>query len=235
MIAASNDKIIFHVKTREIEGKKVSQLRNAGSLPGNVYGLSEDSQAVVVDQKIFAKLYAEEGDTGLIYLNIDESKKQIPVLIDEVDYHPVTGALVHAVFRRVNLAEKIEAEVPIELVGENDVPGSMVLTVRDSLEVMALPAEIPEKFTVDISTLKEFGDTITIADLDIDLSKVEVVITGDMDMSDPVVLLQEVKEEVEEEVAEPEEVEITGEKADKEEEEEQASEKADESSGESGE
>lgn len=208
-MTANSQKIIFHVKPRDLSTTKASVVRNQGGLPANIYGLKMDSEAVIADLKAFEKLYEAEGDTGLIYLEIEGENKQVPVLIDEVNYHPVTGAIEHAVFRRVNLAEKINAEVPVELVGENEVPNSMVLTVVDALEVSALPTDLPDKFEVDISALKDFGDTITIGDLKYDREKVEIQMTGEVNEESPVVLLQEVKEEVEpEEEASVEDVEV---------------------------
>ncbi len=211
MNAAKNEKTIFHIKNRDVVGKKVSQLRAKGMLPANIYGLGATSQPVMVETKAFSKLYEEEGDTGLIYLSLEGEKEQIPVLIDEVDYHSVTGEVLHAVFRRVNLSEKITAEVPVELVGENDVPGATVVMVRDMLEVSALPAELPENFEVDIAALKEIGDSIAIKDLVIDKEKVEIVMTGDMDEESPLVILQEVKEEEEPEEVSVDDVELVGE------------------------
>jgi hypothetical protein len=85
----------------------------------------------------------------------------------------------------------------------------MVLTVVDALEVSALPTDLPDKFEVDISALKDFGDTITIGDLKYDREKVEIQMTGEVNEESPVVLLQEVKEEVEpEEEASVEDVEV---------------------------
>jgi large subunit ribosomal protein L25 len=194
-----NQKTLFHVRSRDVKGKKTSQLRKNGLVPANIYGPSGTSQSIEVPTTPFIKLYEKEGDTGLIYLTIDDSKKQVPTLVDEVQYNSVSRQLLHVTFRQVSLTEKIEAEVPIQLVGESKVPGTTVVQTQDSLEVSALPTDLPESFEVDISTLLEVGQSITIADLDYDRSQVEIVFVGDMDETSPVVLLQEVKEEVEEE------------------------------------
>jgi large subunit ribosomal protein L25 len=198
----SIDKTLFHVQARSQQGKKTSVLRSQGLVPANIYGQSKESQAIQMNASNFRRLYQDEGDTGLIFLKVDEANKEIPVLVDDVQVNPVDGRLLHVVFRQVNLAEKIEAEVPIELVGENKTPDTNVVQVRDSLIVTALPADLPENFEVDISVLTEVGQTITIADLKYDTSKVGLVLTGEINESDPVVILQEVKEEVEEEVTE---------------------------------
>lgn len=211
MNAQKGDKTIFHVKKRDTLGKKVSSLRERSLLPGNVFGLGVDSQPIEVDSYTFQKLYDEEGDTGLIYLNIEGDAKETPVLIDEVSYHPVSGKALHASFRRVNLSEKITADVPIKLVGENSVPGAMVLLVQDTLEVSALPAELPEDFEVNVEDLKEIGDFVAIKDLVIDGDKVEIVMSGDMSEDTQLVILQEIKEEAEPEETSVDDVEIAGE------------------------
>lgn len=198
-----NGKTIIHVSERELQGKAVKRLRTDGLVPANIYGQAKDSDSISIDAAAFQKFYAAEGDSGLMYLAIEGKKKEVPVLIDEVQFHPVTDHVLHVSFRRVNLKEKIRSEVPIVLVGENEVPEAAIITVRDALEVEALPTDLPENFTIDISTLTEIGQSVTIADLEYDKETVEVVMTGEMNMDAPVVLLQEIKEEVIEE--EPEE------------------------------
>lgn len=194
-----NKKTVFHVSSRSVIGTSKVKKLPKNKIAGNVYGVQEESTPIIMDYKGFAKLHEDEGDTGLVYLEIGENKTHIPVLIDDVQAHPVTGNLQHVVFRRVNLKEKLSAAVPIELVGENNVPETNVVQVLNELEVEALPTDFPENFEVDISLLKEIGDSITIADLKYDKSKVTIEFSGDMDETAPVVLLQEVKEEVEEE------------------------------------
>lgn len=201
----SNQKTIFHVRIRENLGSNAVRKLAANQLAGNIYGVTDKSTPVVVDRNGMKKLYEEEGDTGLIYLEIEGRKQQVPVLIDDVQLHPVSGDIQHVVFRRVNLTEKLEADVPVELVGEVEAPGLTVVQVRNELEVRALPTDFPESFEVDISGLKEAGDAVTIADLDFDKSMIEIIFSGDMDESAPLVLLQEI---VEEEPEEPETEEV---------------------------
>lgn len=198
----AQDKVIFHVKSRDTD-IKAKKVRTAGNVPGNIYGLSKPSEAVLFDANMFRKLYDDVGDTGLIYVKVDDKKEQ-PVLIDSVDTVSVGNSVVHVAFKRVNLNVKVTADVPIELIGENDIPESIVTQVKQDVEVEALPANLPENFEVDISTLTEIGQTITLADLEIDASKVSFVLAEDVDpASETVVVLQQVAEEPEE-VEEPE-------------------------------
>ena len=205
-------KIVFHVTSRDKEDK-VKKLRKLGNTPGNVFGLSKESEAVTMNTIAFEKLYEQNGDTGLIYININEGKEQ-PVLIDEVAVNFVNGSVIHATFRRVNLKVAVSAMVPIELIGECEVKQTVINQVKNEVEVEALPADLPEKFEVDISTLTAAGQTITLADLQFDTSKIKLELGEDVDLAnETIVVLQAIAEEKEEEETEESSEETTEETA----------------------
>lgn len=209
----SSDKVVFHVFSREKLGTSASkQLRKQGKVVGNVYGLEKDSEPVYMDKVSIKRLYDQQGDTGLIYLTIGSSKKQSPALIDEYHIDPLSQEPLHVSFRRVDLSDPIEADISVTLVGEADIPEAVVSLVKDTVTVEALPADLPEGFEIDISGLTEVGQSILLSDLNIDTSKVKLVL-GEDETPDAVtmVIVQEVKEEV---VEEPEEVAEVGEDAD---------------------
>jgi large subunit ribosomal protein L25 len=188
---------------------KAKHLRRQGILPANIYIPKKESIALEMDPINFAKLYKEVGETGLIYLNIEGESKAIPVLIDQVDMDYLGSNFEHVVFRGVNLKEKITANVPVEVVGEFDVPEAVLITVQNEVEVEALPADLPEKFVFDVSKLKMIGDSFTMADLDFDQEKVELVLSEEDDPHERVLVSvqaqeEEEVEEVAEELAEPE-------------------------------
>ncbi len=191
----------FSAQARTLVGKKVKQLRSQNLVPANVINGGETSVAISFPFQEFVKLYRQVGDTGLVYLEIEGEKKPRPVLVEDAAVDPLTGLVTHVVFKQVNLKEKIEAEVPIEVVGEADIANAVVLTVANSVDVEALPTDLPEKFVVDISTLTEIGQSITFAQLEFDSSKITLKIEEE-EMNNPIVLVQEVKEEVEEAPAE---------------------------------
>lgn len=200
-------KITFPISTRDLKGKNAKQLRAQKIVPGNVYVAGGESVALQFSEKEFNKLYEEVGETGLVYLKIDELKNDRPTLVDEVQVDPVSGSVLHVSFKEVDLKEKIEAEVQIELVGEFELKEAVVIQVKNSIVVEALPTDLPEKFEVNIGDLTEIGQSITLADLDFDKSKVSLVeVESDEDWENPVVLVQEQREEEVEEVVEEEEV-----------------------------
>lgn len=206
----ASNKILFHAKSRDKKAKP-KQLRRDGLIPANVFGLNKPSESILFPANTFRKLYEEVGDTGLLYIKIDDAKEQ-PVLVEEVDYESVGTRINHVSLKRVNLSVAVTADIPIELVGENTIRETIVTQVKQDVEVEALPQNLPEKFEIDISTLTEVGQTITLADLNFDASKITLVLAEGVDpASETLVVLQQVAEEVEEEVTE--ETEATAEEA----------------------
>jgi len=153
---------------RKIVGKQVKTVRASGLTPATVYGKGVDPHTISVSAMDFEKVFKEAGVTGLIELNIAENKHH--VLIHSVQVNPVSGAILHVEFHEVNLKEKVHAEVPVELEGEpiaiKEKLG-VLLPLLDHIEVEALPAELPEKIIVDITSLAAVNDQIIVGELTI--------------------------------------------------------------------
>jgi large subunit ribosomal protein L25 len=115
------------------------------------------------------------------------------------------------------LKEKIKTMIALNFVGESlsVKNGNLLVTVTDEIEVEALPADLPEHIEVELSVLEELDSIITVADLNIDKSNIEVL-THEEQL---VAKTEEPKEEEEipeEEELSPEDVEATAQKGDKE-------------------
>jgi large subunit ribosomal protein L25 len=189
-------KTTFTVQPRQVVGKKVKTLRQEGLIPANIHGSVKNSISVSMDQVDFRDLFHEVGETGLVYITVEGTDQQRPVLVDDIQFEPVTGDVTHVVFKQVNLKEKLTAEVPLVFTGEIDIPEAVLVTVRDSVEVKALPTDLPEKFEVDITALKEIGDSILLSDLEFDESKITLEVES---LDGPIIMLQAQEEEPEEE------------------------------------
>jgi large subunit ribosomal protein L25 len=197
----SSDKILFHVFSRDVSGTNPSKkLRKQGKVVGNIYGLSLDSTSIYMDEKAVRKLYASQGDTGLIYLQIEGTKKQIPVLISEYDTDVFGKEILHVSFKRVNLLDPIKAEISVQILGEVSIPESIVSLVKDYIEVEALPADLPENFEVDISGLTKIGQSVNLSELSFDKSKITLILNEDEKPEDvTLVIVQAIAGEVAEE------------------------------------
>lgn len=168
-------KYTLTAQPRDITGRKVKKLRKDGLLPASIYGKDVKSQSVQVNQKEFIKLEKQVGETGLVYLDLGGEDR--PVLISQVQFHPISGLPLHADFHQVNLKEAITANVPVELVGEPsavaEVKGILIQPLAE-IEVEALPTDLPEKFEIEVSGLAEVDQSVLVKDLKVD-SKVKVL------------------------------------------------------------
>lgn len=171
------DRLSLDAEERIILGKKVKNLRKDGKLPGHVYGKGIETEHVSVDGKTFLKTFKEAGETGLIDLKIGAEKIR-PVLVRGVQYDPVSGEPVHIDFYQVNLTQKVRVPVPLVLVGEQPesvhLGETIVLQTLNELEVEALPTDLVENIEVDITSLKNIDDVITVGQLNYDRSKLTI-------------------------------------------------------------
>jgi large subunit ribosomal protein L25 len=163
------------VRPRTIQGKKVSQLRRAGVLPGVVYGGHKDSTPVETDLHAFELGYRRWGSTTLVTLD-GLPDGEVPALISDVSRDTVTGRLLHVDFHRVSLTEKVQAEVPLHFIHESPTVknGGVLVHAMDHVRVEAFPQDMPHAIEVDLAKLVEIDDAIFVRDLAVDTSKVEI-------------------------------------------------------------
>ena len=156
----------LRASTRTVRGRAVKRLRRSGVIPANLVTPNQPSTAVQVDERELATLVRHGADGRLLDLECDGATEA--VLFDEYELDIITDRLLHATFRRVDLTKPVTVEVAIELQGTAPAAAVMGVTVIQSLtslEVEALPNEIPSGLVADISGLEEPGDEVVVADL----------------------------------------------------------------------
>ncbi|MDO8576975.1 MAG: 50S ribosomal protein L25 [Candidatus Daviesbacteria bacterium] len=179
------DRLSLQAEERKVLGKKVKNLRKDGRLPGHVFGKGVETEHVSVDRKTFLKTFQEAGETGLIDLKISKlaadavgAEKVKPVMIRGVQYDPISGEPIHIDFYQVNLAQKVKVPVPLVLIGEQPesvhLGETIVLQTLNEVQVEALPTNLVEKIEVDITSLKNIDDAITVGQLNYDKSKLTI-------------------------------------------------------------
>jgi large subunit ribosomal protein L25 len=155
------------LEPRPDRGRHLSALRRQGRLPGIVYGHNVDAVTVAVDGREFIKAFQKVGRNQLVDLQLAEEPVR-KALIREVQRSPRDGDLLHVDFYQVNLTEKIESEVPIELEGEVELVAKGEADLQRGLHVLkveCLPTDLPPVITVDVAGLKEIDDEIRVKDL----------------------------------------------------------------------
>lgn len=162
----NKEKISLPAKIRNIFGKKVKKLRKEGLIPATVYGVNFKSKSISVNKKEFIKVYRLAKETKIINLQIE--KEEIPVLIKNIQIHPITNEIIHVDFRKIDLTKTLITEVPIKLTGTSEAvnqKGGVLLVHSHTIVVEALPQDLPQNIEIDISILKEIGQEIKVSDL----------------------------------------------------------------------
>ena len=191
--------LAISAKTREKVGKSDSKaLRNQGKVPCVLYG-GEKQVSFYAHENDFRKL-VYTSDVFLVKLDIDGTK--FSAIMQDIQFHPVTDKILHIDFLQVFDDKEITVSIPVKLTGlsigvRN---GGNLMHRRKSIITKALPANLPDAITIDITDLK-IGMFVYIKDL---RSDVYNFLAADNSV---VVGVKTARNAIEDELAESEEVE----------------------------
>lgn len=144
-------------------------LRRERVIPAVFYGRGLKPQVLQVKYPDFRKVFIKSGSNKIIDLNID-GKNKAKVLVQDVQYYPLTGAVSHIDFINVKMTEEITTDVPIEVTGVAPAVkdlGGILTKVKHEVEVKCLPTNIPSTIVVDISVLADFSCSVHVKDLNL--------------------------------------------------------------------
>ena len=167
----------LQVAPRTMLGKQVKKMRRAGQTPANIYGHKIESTAVQADSAALLRLFKGASRNQIINLKVDGEAAPRTVVVREVVRHPVTHSVLHVDFFQVSMTEKMRAQVPVILTGTSDAVNTyqgVLLQMIESVEVEALPGDIPTQFEADVTVLAQLEQSIHVRDLHIDETKVTV-------------------------------------------------------------
>ena len=149
---------------RNTTGEKV---RTRTVLPAVVYGMGGPAVSITINYDEFSKLYKEAGEASLIDLSLD-NKEDGKVLVQEIQYDPVSDIMTHVDLRRIDMNKTLTATVELRFIGEAPVikeQGGTLMHNLSEVEVQCLPKDLISHIDVDISVLKTFDDLIKVKDL----------------------------------------------------------------------
>lgn len=148
--------ITLNVEVRAQKGtkKQLSGMRAESRIPAVVYGGEAGPLNISLGERDLMDGRKKGGSNAIFHLK--HGKGQETVIVKELQRHPVTDRPVHADFQRISLTKKIDARVPLVVVGEapgvKDFGGMLAYDLRE-LRIKALPTAIPQHIDVDVSTL----------------------------------------------------------------------------------
>jgi len=174
--------ITLEVHSREETGTNANRrLRAAGLIPAVVYGGGLDSIAIQVDRKTLHELLKQAGGENAVFLlKMAGTETKRHTMIRELSVDSISRQIIHIDFLRIEMTERINVQVPIELVGipvgVKDEGGVLDFVTRE-VEVECLPGDIPQGIELDVSDL-ELGSNYQAKDLEL-AEKIELMVEPD--------------------------------------------------------
>ncbi|WP_430614855.1 50S ribosomal protein L25/general stress protein Ctc [Flavobacterium sp. JP2137] len=150
---------------RESVGKSATKaVRNAGLVPCVLYGGVQEAVHFTAEEKAFKSLvYTPNVHTVVIEL---EGGKSFNAILQDIQFHPVSGSILHMDYYQLHEDKEITMDVPVKLLGNSKgvmAGGVLNLNLR-KLKVRALPANLPDFVEADITNL-EMGNKLYVTDL----------------------------------------------------------------------
>ena len=141
---------------RQDLGKKSAKaLRGGAEIPAVLYGGADVKHIVVSQEGVRNLIYSPE--IFVVELNIDG--QEVKAVLKDIQFHPVTDAILHLDFLQVDEQKPVVVEVPVVLQGHAE-----GVRAGGKLKVKAIYTEIPEKLFIDVTNLG-LGKTIQVGAL----------------------------------------------------------------------
>jgi large subunit ribosomal protein L25 len=146
---------------------EVKKLRSKGRIPAVIYGARTQPQSLEIDTEALETLiHHSASENVLVDLAVDGGSKRL-ALVQEIQHHPLSGKVLHVDLHEVAEDEKVTIMVPVESTGEAvgvKTNGGVLEHVLFKIKVRALPKDLPELISVDVSAL-DIGQSIHLGDI----------------------------------------------------------------------
>lgn len=149
---------IVNAEKRERKGTSYSRnIRREGLVPGIIYGAGKAEEIISLNKfEVSKNLENDAFYSQVLDISLEGKKQQ--VILRDIQRHPAKREILHMDFQRIKADEKINVTVPINFINEDIAPGvkidgGVISHLISELEIVSLPANIPENITVDLKDL----------------------------------------------------------------------------------
>ena len=160
--------IQLELDQRELTGKKVRRLRRAGIVPVHLYGPGMEPRALQCQASRLIHVLSQAGGATPITITVQGESNTHLAFAREIQWDPRRDDLLHVDLLAVDVSRPVTAQVPIILTGESEgarsVSGTVMQQLR-TLDVQALPLEMPSQIELDLVVMEEPDSVIRVADL----------------------------------------------------------------------
>jgi large subunit ribosomal protein L25 len=165
----AGDRFRLEVKERNGLGTPESRrLRKQGFIPGVLYGRSATKVFAVGERELRAALTGPSGLHAVLDVVLEGETTAHPSILKEYQRDPLRGHVRHIDLQEVRLDVAIQATVNVHLQGGEEAPGvkagGVLSQPATTLNIEALPLEVPESIEADVSKL-EIGDALRLEDI----------------------------------------------------------------------
>lgn len=153
---------------RTVQGTGASRrLRNAGKVPGIVYGAGTPAMIELDHNALFHALKKEAFHSSLLEMELAGKTQQ--VLLRDAQFHPYKPLVLHVDFQRVDATTRVTKKVPLRFVNEENSPAvkvdkCLVTHVATELTLECLASQLPEFIQVDLGELTR-GQSLHLSDV----------------------------------------------------------------------
>ena len=160
----------IELNPRELMGKKAGRLRRAGIVPVHLYGPGMEPRALQCNASQLIRVLATAGGATPIHITIQGEPGNHLAFAREIQWDPKRDDLLHVDLLAADISRPVTAQVPIVLIGESagarTVSGTVMHQLR-TVDIQALPLEMPSEIELDISVMEEPDSVIRVSDLPI--------------------------------------------------------------------
>jgi len=160
--------IEISAEIRNVAGKGAARsIRKGNNIPAVIYGEKKAPIAIELNGRDFETLLKTPALRTKLF-NIKTPNGIEDVMLMDIQYHPVSDAVIHADFKRINVKEPVNVVVPVEVINVETskgikLGGVLNFAVR-KVALRGLVQDIPEKITIDLTELN-IGETVHGSDL----------------------------------------------------------------------
>jgi len=163
-----SDALTLPAEARERAGKGASRaLRREGRIPAVIYGGKEEPVTIHLEEKELVR-QLNMGHFMNSIVQIEVSGDSVRTIPKDVALHPVTDRPTHVDFLRLSKDAKIEVQIPVVFINEEESPGlkkgGVLNVVRHELDLICKSDAIPDQIEIDV-TGKEVGDSLHISEV----------------------------------------------------------------------
>jgi len=195
---------VINAEKREKKGTSSSRnIRREGIVPGIIYGAGKKEEIISLNKHEVAKSLENDAFYSQV-LDISLGGKKQQVILRDIQRHPAKREILHMDFQRIKADQKINVTIPFNFINEDIAPGvkidgGIISHLMTEIEVICLPADIPENITVDLAELP-LDHPIHVTELTLP-EGVELTLLqhGDEDTDKAVVVIHKAKAIIEEE------------------------------------